>query len=392
MGHEHNSDHNSEHSDHRHHSDHSEHSNHHSRRNSSDHSEHKHRSEHSEHSEHSNHSNHHSRRNSSDHSDRKPSVFYTRNLVTNSLPTFNAVSQDTNLINSWGIAIANDSLWVADNGSNVLTNYDFNGHVIGSPVTGVNAGTGIAVNKTSGFNIVNGSNNGPALLLVGSETGVVYGYNGAVSSAGIQAVAGVSGSTYKGLTIANGQLFVANFGVGLSRVEVYDSSFAPVTLSGTPFVDPGLIPSSSPGYAPFNIAYIDGFIYVVYALQNGSGDDVAGAGHGYVSIFQTNGTFVRRFISGGNLNSPWGIMEIPSTFGFPHDAIVVGNFGDGKLNVYDRNGNFLTALKDVAGNPIVLPGLWGLVANQQNSVHIFWASGPNAEADGLIGSLKRLNL
>ena len=68
-------------------------------------------------------------------------------------------------------------------------------------------------------------------------------------------------------------------------------------------------------------------------------DDLPGAGQGFVSVFDTNGNFQKRLISGGALNSPWGIALAPRSFGNFHDDLLIGNFGDGRINAYDISNN-----------------------------------------------------
>jgi hypothetical protein len=96
-------------------------------------------------------------------------------------------------------------------------------------------------------------------------------------------------------------LYAANFRAG--TVDVFDTHFQKVTLAGG-FTDAG-IPT---GFAPFDIKNINGQLFVTYAKQNTARhDDVAGAGNGFVDVFDTNGNFIRRFASQGALNSPWGL-------------------------------------------------------------------------------------
>jgi uncharacterized protein (TIGR03118 family) len=141
-------------------------------------------------------------------------------------------------------------------------------------------------------------------------------------------------------------IYIANFSE--SEIEVLDKNFTYVTTK--PFIDP-LLPI---GFAPFNIKNIGGKLYVTYAKQSPDKyDDESGPGNGYVSIFNTDGTFVKRFASGGTLNSPWGIAEAPSNFDQGSRAILVGNFGDGRINIYTKDGDYVGQLKD--GNiPLLL--------------------------------------
>jgi hypothetical protein len=154
---------------------------------------------------------------------------------------------------------------------------------------------------------------------------------------------------------SNSLLHATNFGLG--RVDVFDSSFHPTTVSGG-FTDPNL----PAGYAPFGIRNIDGNLYVSYALQDAEHhDNVSGAGHGFIDVFNTNGVLLERLVTQGALNSPWGLSLAPSNFGPFSGDLLVGNFGDGEIHAYNpNNGTFLGTLDDESGNPIVIQGLWGL--------------------------------
>lgn len=90
-----------------------------------------------------------------------------------------------------------------------------------------------------------------------------------------------------------------------------------------------------------------------------------------------------RLISNDELNSPWGIAIAPHHFGKFSKALLIGNFGDGRINAYNRHtGEFLGQLEDFAGNPIVIPGLWALDFKHHS---LFFTAGPNDETDGLVG-------
>jgi len=143
------------------------------------------------------------------------------------------------------------------------------------------------------------------------------------------------------------------------------------------------------GFAPFGIAYLNGLLYVSYAKQDSAKhDDVKGPGNGYVNVFTTEGQLVKRLISQGYLNSPWGIMQ----YTLPRrnrSVLLIGNFGDGTISVYDLNGTFLGKLQDVNCVDIIIDGLWGLT-NGISSNTIYFASGPNDENNGLIGFLNKI--
>jgi uncharacterized protein (TIGR03118 family) len=183
-------------------------------------------------------------------------------------------------------------------------------------------------------------------------------------------------------------LYATNFHAG--RVEVFDKSFAPVQLAGS-FTDPNL----PAGFAPFGIAEINGMLYVTYAKQDGNQeDDVKGAGNGFVDVFDTSGMLVQRFASHGTLNSPWGVVLASSGFGSLGNDLFIGNFGDGRINVFDStSGAFLGQLDD-GDKPIAIDGLWALVfgngGNAGDSNTLFFTAGPADESHGIFGMLRAM--
>jgi uncharacterized protein (TIGR03118 family) len=180
-------------------------------------------------------------------------------------------------------------------------------------------------------------------------------------------------------------LYAANFHDG--TVDVFDSSFQPVHRPGA-FRDPG-IPA---GFAPFGIQDLRGFIYVSYAKQNAEKhDDVAGPGNGFIDIFRPDGTRVKRLASHGTLNSPWGMTLAPDGFGPFGDKLLVGDFGDGRINVLaPESGRFQGQLDDEHGTPISIDDLWGLhfgTAATGGPKTLLFSAGINDEHDGLVGSI-----
>jgi uncharacterized protein (TIGR03118 family) len=170
---------------------------------------------------------------------------------------------------------------------------------------------------------------------------------------------------------------------------VFDSSFKPVTLAAGAFTDPQL----PAGFAPFNVQEINGDIYVAYAKQDAEKhDDVAGAGLGFINVFDPNGRLLRRVVSGDKLNAPWGIALAPAGFGKFGNRLLVGNFGDGAIHAFDlESGEFAGTLQGPNGNPIQIPGLWGLrfgngFLNQPVNT-LFFTAGPGEEAHGLYGRI-----
>jgi uncharacterized protein (TIGR03118 family) len=303
---------------------------------------------------------------------------------------------DPNLVNPWGMSSSSTSpIWVSDNGTGVSTLYNGAGQpsslVVTIPppsgATGPAAPTGQVFNSTSGFQL-NGS---PARFIFATEDGTVSAWNGG-TAATLEAT--TPNAVYKGLALAtNGGspfLYATNFHAG--TIDVFDSSFTQTTLAGH-FTDPNL-PS---GYAPFNIQNIGGNLYVTFAKQDSSGhDDVAGAGNGFIDVFDTNGNLVKRLVSNGPLDSPWGLALAPSDFGQFSNDLLVGNFGDGTIHAFDpMTGQLLGEIDDASGNPITIEGLWGLLfgngGNGGIANELFFTAGipgPDMVEDhGLFGDL-----
>jgi uncharacterized protein (TIGR03118 family) len=330
---------------------------------------------------------------------RAPNAYVQRNLVADR-PGF-AEHVDPNLVNPFGIAFnLVGNVWVSDNRTGVSTLYDGDGvpedlivtipSAPGSTATG--SPTGIVFNFTGGFPVTGGGASAPSRFIFSTEDGTISGWSPAVDRTHAFVVVDNSskGAVYKGLAIAaNGtDFFVYATDFRNGRIDVYDSSFAPATLAGS-FSDP-TIPA---GFAPFGIQYLNGNIYVTYARQNEDRDDeVVGKGLGYVSVFDTNGRFVRRIASRSKLNAPWGLALAPASFGKFGGKLLVGNFGDGIINVYDpQNGHCEGRLERPDGKPLKIDGLWGLsfgngTLNQPVET-LFFTAGPEDETHGLYGRL-----
>lgn len=293
-------------------------------------------------------------------------TFQQRNLVSDIAGV--ARITDRNLVNPWGLAAGPTSpLWVADNGRDVSTFYS--GAVDGTvprPMPLVvsipdGAPTGVVFNPTRGFVVHAGQASAPANFIFDSEAGKITAWSGTVPpTTQAQTVATTPGAIYKGLAIATVPrrgtfLYAADFHG--AKIDVFDSQFAPVHLSGS-FVDRTL----PAGYAPFNIQELRGFLVVAYAKQDADAEDeVAGAGLGFIDVYDTTGHLVRRLVSQDALDAPWGLALAPRHFGRFGGDLLVGNFGDGKINAYDpRSGRFEGQLTNEDGNPIQIDGLWAL--------------------------------
>ena len=308
---------------------------------------------------------------------------------------------DPTLINAWGIASNGTFLYVSAADSQAINVYNVNGTVARPPIpvlpgaSGTPASpTGLVLNTSGGY-LVNGS---PATVLVATEAGTVNAFNSTTGSAVVKIDNSLTGiANYKGLAITPSLLYLADFSTSPlgGSIDVFNSAFlpapqpvqtAPSPFAGQPaFVDPN-IPL---GFAPFNVAVINGLVYVLYARKNPAdpSEDLPGPGNGFINIFTPTGNFVRRFASGGVLNSPWGITLAPNFSGLNPTDILVGNFGDGTINVFNFAGTFVSKLQDCSGSPIIIPGLWGLTTSPLNASSIYFAAGPLDETAGLVGVL-----
>jgi len=340
-----------------------------------------------------------------------PGLYQQTNLVSN-LPNV-AKFQDSNLVNPWGLSHGPTTpWWVSDNGAGVATLYNGGGQAFplasplvvtipppaGSPAGTTAAPTGNVFNGTNGFVVSENGISGPSLFIFATEDGTISGWNRNVDVT--HAILKVdrstvgAGAVYKGLAIASNAsgtfIYATNFRFG--TVEMFDSTFHLVRS----FTDSKLAntcPRPNQCYAPFGIQNLGGNLYVTYALQDAAHhDDVSGPAHGFVDVFDTNGNLIRQLVLHGRLNSPWGLALAPADFGLFSNALLVGNFGNGRINAFDLNtGEFLGQLRDQANNPITIDDLWGLAFGNDASAgkhnELFFTAGSNDEADGLFGKI-----
>lgn len=326
-------------------------------------------------------------------------AYVQHNLVSNGAIAADHV--DANLVNAWGVAFNPFGFsWVSNNHTGTSTLYDGNGNpqslVVNIPTpTADNGGapTGIVFNASSGFVVSGASGSGPSRFLFATEDGVIAGWSPAADlTHAIMAVDNsASDAIYKGVALSaggNGQLLYAT-DFHNAKVDVFDSNFAPVALAPGAFTDAG-IPA---GFAPFGIQALGGNVYVTYAMQDADAeDDVHGRGLGYIDAYDPNGNLIRRIASRGALNAPWGLAVAPAGFGTFSNDLLVGNFGDGHINAFDlKNGTPTGELRDANNQPLAIDGLWGLAfgngfANQPVNT-LFFAAGPNDEANGLYGRI-----
>ena len=326
-----------------------------------------------------------------------------------------ALTIDANLQNPWGIAFAPGSpFWISDNNNNLSTLYSGIGANETQGVTG-SASVGVAIpasaagvqakptgqvfNGNGGFMITTSMGQESALFIFDGEGGTiaawakdsgataVTAYDDGVANAGNHAV-------YKGLAIGTvgGATFLYATDLHNNKVDVFDTNFSkPAAMQGK-FVDPN-IPA---GFAPFGIAALNGNLYVTFAKQDAAmHDEITGAGLGYVDIFDFSGNLVSQFASAGPLNAPWGISIAPAGFGSLQGDVLIGNFGDGMINIFTPNGSALAnaegPLMSSAGQPFVFPGLWSLVFGNGDSdkpvTTLFYTAGFANQTDGVFGGI-----
>jgi uncharacterized protein (TIGR03118 family) len=336
---------------------------------------------------------------SSDDRPERGRFYAVHNLVSDgSVP---ADHTDSDLINPWGIAFnPNAVVWIADNGTGVATLYDGNGVkqslVVEIPVppggTPPSKPTGIVFSSGSDFVVHVGSLSGPARFIFATEDGTISAWapNVDLTHAILEANNAPSHAIYKGLALAaNGAghfLYATDF--HNNKIDIFDSTFHQVTVPGA-FVDPGL----PRHYAPFGIQNILGNLYITYARQDDDAeDDVAGPGFGFVDVFDANGHLIDRFASRGTLNAPWGLALAPADFGRFSNMLLVGNFGDGRINAFDlSSGEFRGQLRRASGRPISIDGLWGLAFGNgllnQPTNSLFFTAGPGDEQHGIYGRI-----
>jgi len=241
--------------------------------------------------------------------------------------------------------------------------------------------------NTSAFLVTNGDG-GSAHFMFANLNGTISAWD-AGQTAFIQAT--TPGALYTGLAInaAQNRLYAAN-GAGAGGINVFDSSFAPVALGAAAFVDPNL----PKGSVPFNVQDIGGKIYVTYAPAGRPAQSSATEGMGFVDVYDEDGTFLQRLITGSKLAAPWGMALAPKGFGEFGGDLLVGNFSfdASEINAFDPTTGVLEGTISVDPGPGNMPGgLWGLIFGNGGSGGdpntLFFSDGINGENDGLFAAL-----
>lgn len=348
-----------------------------------------------------------------------PTAFVMKALVADGAGA--AATQDTNLVNAWGLVFApNDPVWIANNHTNTSTLYDGNGTIVPLVVALPAAASGTAFEATgivafttatqfpNDFKVTAAGKSGQAVFIYAGLGGQIAGWSPGVSmTQAVSAYTAQDKACYRGLALAsNGtaNFLYANDFVG-RKIDVFDATFTKQSPGTFPFADPNL-PAD---YAPFGIQAIANGpggatqIYVSYAMSGtganqGTCEDTRGAGFGMIDVFDANGKLVTELVkTGGKLNAPWGMALAPKDFGTLSNALLVTNHADGTINGYDpSNGTWIGTLQTSAG-AFTQPGLWGIAFGNDgvmngvslNQPHntLFFTAGPNEAANGLYGRI-----
>jgi len=329
--------------------------------------------------------------------------FMEVNLVANN-NEYHANRIDPMLINAWGIAWSpTGSAWISAQGSGISVIYNGEGAQVRPPVnipspTGATGGspTGQVFSASNTDFMLPAPNGQAARFIFAGDDGVLSAWNGAAGNNAMRIKNNSATAAYTGLAIATHDgsryLYAANFKSG--HVDVFDKNFNSVSMSFTDHSLPA-------GYAPFNVQEVDGSLYVMYAKVGADGDEEQGIGLGYVDIYTTGGNLIKRFVSDGQLDAPWGVSKAPSGF-FDDDEeedndqegiILIGNFGNGRINAYKSDGKFFGELW-LHDAPIEIEGLWALsvapaTASSIPQGRLYFTAGPDDEEHGLFGYIKR---
>ncbi|MGD0443364.1 MAG: TIGR03118 family protein [Edaphobacter sp.] len=315
--------------------------------------------------------------------------FTQTNLVSN-VPGL-AATTDPNLVNPWGVSFsATSPFWVSNQGSGNATLYDGAGNItplvvaIPGSSTPPSGPTGQVFNNSTGFSIGKGT---AATFIFDTLNGTIAAWNGAQGTTAVTQVT-TPGAVYTGLTQATAGgstfLYAAN---SAGNIQVFDSNWNNVTATtfAGKFTDPNL----PAGLVPFNVQTIGGNLYVTYANLGPGGTPLPG---GVVDEYTSSGTFIGRIATNGPLAAPWGIVMAPGGFGAFSNDLLIGNFGDGEIDVYNPTTDaFLGTIDGSNGQPLVNDFLWSLETRtggaNDNTDAVYFTAGINDQTDGLFGEI-----
>ena len=310
---------------------------------------------------------------------------------------------DPNLVNAWGLVAGPASpWWVSNNATSTSTLYAADGTPFPPQaplVVGVSGGpTGIVFGGIANtFIVPTPTTDQPANFIFDTESGTIQGWRAGNAAVVKYTSPDPDHAVYKGLAITApssagpAQLYAADF--HNAKIDIFNGQWGLVSAPGA-FMDPDL----PDGYAPFNAQTIGSRIFVAYAKQDADRqDELAGNGFGYVDAYDTAGRLLGRVASGGTLDAPWGLARAPASFGAFGGDLLVGNFGDGRINAFKETAPNTWVpdgtLKGLDGNPLAINGLWALefgngAVNNGPTTTLFYTAGPNAETAGVFGRIQ----
>lgn len=323
---------------------------------------------------------------------------YNQTNLASSIPG-NASYTDPNLINPWGVSQGpNTPLWVSDQGKSVASIYTGNGSPQGLVVNVPTFGTGPAqgptgqlFNATTGFDIGGPNGSVPSVFIFGNLNGTISGWNPGSNGGLTNSVIAVNnnslGDVYTGLSMGtvnnSSTLFAADFKMN-GGVNQFNSSFGSMgTLND---------PSAPTGYAPYNVAVMNGNLFVAYSKVGANGLPVIQLGDGFVGMYNLSTDNWSTLTSGGNLNVPWGMAMAPSDFGKFSNDLLIGNFGNGWINAYNpMTGAWLGTMDGTNNQPLTNDFLWSLYfgngAGGFSTNTLYFTAGIDNQTQGLLGAI-----
>jgi len=283
---------------------------------------------------------------------------------------------DAHLINPWGLAASREGpWWVANEGRSTSTLYSSEGRKQALTVAVPGGPTGVVFNGGRGFVVHGNGASAPARFIYACEDGMIRGWaptvpNGWSRQAVVAVDTGASGTLFRGVTLARGRLYATDF--HNDRILVFDSNWRRIVKPGA-FVDR----AKPDWFAPFGIQAVGDRIFVTYAYRAPVNGNDAPHG-GYVDEFDLNGRLIAHVGQKDELDEPWGVALAPSGFGRFGGALLVANFGGGRINAYRRveDGWALSGRL-----PVTVDGVWGIAFGTGGMsgprTTLFYAAGPH---------------
>lgn len=298
-----------------------------------------------------------------------------------------AITFDPNMSVPWDLVVDADLIWVANSGSGLVTVYNRLGEIM-LPFVKVTGNlceqlqpTGIAINRTNGYVMRIGPVKYPSQLIIATREGYINGYHELVDPENSRPLVKTN-AVYTGVTVAS-LLYACDFYHG--KIDTFDGLMRPINL---PFVDEDSTDPIPLNYAPYNICLVNNELFVTYAERDCTDSSYAqpGRSKGYVSVFDLQGRFLRRFYSKGVLNCPYSVMMAPSSYGYPIGSVLISNFGSGQITVHGQDGTYLDNLR-VDQQPIMLGGLHGLSTGGTFDRALYWASTQAGISEAFVGNI-----